>query len=84
MQQTARALQGRVDTLSDTLSKEHLDCYSSDRIPGRMATCKPDYLAVSCHAGRDKGSHTITDGKTCVTDDADTDWSEVTCCRIAH
>ena len=60
-----------------------LVCYTTDRVRGRVADCRDGYVVTGCSAGDNRGSirHDGA-GNRCVTDDADTDWTEARCCRL--
>jgi hypothetical protein len=87
-QQLIRSLEERFDrhaiaekTLIESLSTRspRLDCQSVSAA-GQRAVCPSGYLATGCAAGQNKGSHSIQNANTCVTDQA-ADWTAAHCCR---
>lgn len=56
-----------------------LECQSVQSL-GRSAVCPSGFVATGCAAGMNKGSHSIKDANTCVTDE-NVDWTTAHCCR---
>jgi hypothetical protein len=84
-EKAVKALVERIDNLSkavETGKKARLECREVNK-PGQLASCPADFTAVSCHAGGNRGSHTIRNNE-CDTGQPGTDWTEATCCRIVQ
>lgn len=56
-----------------------LDCQSVHSV-GRFAMCPSGFVATGCASGMNKGSHSIQNANTCVTDE-NVDWTAAHCCR---
>lgn len=61
--------------------EKNLVCITTDRVRGRVANCPTGYLVTGCSAGGNRGSIRHEE-KRCVTDSADTDWTEARCCTL--
>lgn len=84
-EKAVKALTERIDELSKVVEasrRARLECRQVNRL-GRRATCPADFTAVSCHAGMNRGTHSIANNE-CDTGQPDTDWTEATCCRIVQ
>jgi hypothetical protein len=58
-----------------------LSCVTTERVVGRVATCPPGFLVTGCSAGGNLGSH-HAENTRCVTDEANTDWTQARCCKL--
>lgn len=56
-----------------------LECQSVSSL-GQSAVCPSGFVATGCAAGMNKGSHSIRDANTCVTNES-VDWTAAHCCR---
>lgn len=60
---------------------QNLSCITTERVPGRFATCPSGYIVTGCSAGSNFGS-SLHEENRCVTDSEEADWTEARCCTL--
>lgn len=67
--------------IEPSLTKLRLDCHTTQRVTGATAICPEGFSVTGCSAGGNRGSITHLEN-SCVTDEANVDWTEARCCRL--